>query len=79
MWIIDSTYRDGVELWEKSASGVRRVTIPYQPTFYLHLPDPHAHWELLDAHERALGEAEGRERIKVVPRDEMVGIALGRG
>lgn len=49
MWIIDSTYRDGVELWEKSASGVRRVTIPYQPTFYLHLPDPHAHWELLDA------------------------------
>lgn len=34
-------------------------------------------WQLLDAHERALGEAEGRERIKVVPREEMIDIALG--
>lgn len=29
-------------------------------------------WLALDAHERALGEAEGRERIKVVPREEQV-------
>jgi len=49
MRIIDSRYRDGVELWEKRPSGVRRVSVPYQATFYLHLPDPHAHWELLDA------------------------------
>jgi ferredoxin--NADP+ reductase len=34
-------------------------------------------WELLDAHERALGEAEGRERIKVVPREEMIAITTG--
>ncbi len=34
-------------------------------------------WELLDAHERSLGVPQGRERIKVVPRDEMVAIALG--
>ncbi len=34
-------------------------------------------WELLDAHERRLGEAAGRERIKVVPREEMVAIATG--
>jgi len=34
-------------------------------------------WERLDAHERALGEAVGRERIKVVPRDEMTAIARG--
>ena len=34
-----------------------------------------AGWELLDAHERSLGEAEGRERVKVVPREEMVTIA----
>ncbi|MBI9113983.1 FAD-dependent oxidoreductase [Sanguibacter suaedae] len=34
-------------------------------------------WQLLDAHERALGEAEGRERVKVVPREEMIDIALG--
>ncbi len=37
-----------------------------------------ADWELLDAHERGLGEPEGRERVKVVPRDEMTNIALGR-
>jgi ferredoxin--NADP+ reductase len=34
-------------------------------------------WHNLDAHERALGEPEGRARIKVVPRDEMVQIARG--
>ncbi|RPF22915.1 FAD-dependent oxidoreductase [Myceligenerans xiligouense] len=34
-------------------------------------------WELLDAHERALGEAEGRERVKVVPREEMITISQG--
>jgi ferredoxin--NADP+ reductase len=35
-------------------------------------------WELLDAYERGLGEAEGRDRIKVVPREEMVAISLGQ-
>ena len=35
-------------------------------------------WEALDAHERALGEARGRERVKVVSRDEMTDVALGR-
>ncbi|SDC16253.1 FAD-dependent oxidoreductase [Nocardioides lianchengensis] len=34
-------------------------------------------WERLDAHEVALGEAAGRERIKVVPRDEMLRAARG--
>jgi ferredoxin/flavodoxin---NADP+ reductase len=32
-------------------------------------------WHNLDSHELALGEAEGRTRIKVVPRDEMVKIS----
>ncbi len=32
-------------------------------------------WHNLDEHEKALGEAEGRARVKVVPRDEMVGIS----
>ncbi|WP_420112394.1 FAD-dependent oxidoreductase [Pseudactinotalea sp.] len=32
-------------------------------------------WEVLDAHERALGEAAGRERIKVVPREDMTDIS----
>ncbi|MFD4422267.1 FAD-dependent oxidoreductase [Agromyces sp. NPDC058484] len=34
-------------------------------------------WHRLDEHEQALGSAEGRKRIKVVPRDEMVGISRG--
>jgi len=34
-----------------------------------------AGWEATDAHELALGEAQGRERVKVVPRDELVAIA----
>jgi ferredoxin--NADP+ reductase len=34
-------------------------------------------WHNLDQHELALGEAEGRTRIKVVPRDEMVAISNG--
>lgn len=37
-----------------------------------------AHFELLDAHERSLGEPHGRERVKVVPREEMLQIAMGR-
>jgi ferredoxin--NADP+ reductase len=34
-----------------------------------------AGWQRLDSHEIALGEREGRARIKVVPRDEMVKIS----
>lgn len=34
-------------------------------------------WEVLDAYERALGQALGRERVKVVPREEMTAIARG--
>lgn len=32
-------------------------------------------WHRLDAHEVGLGQAQGRERIKVVPRDEMIRIS----
>lgn len=35
-------------------------------------------WEVLDAHERALGAARGRERVKVASREEMTDIALRR-
>lgn len=34
-------------------------------------------WHRLDQHELALGEAEGRVRIKVVPRDEMIQVSRG--
>jgi len=35
-------------------------------------------WRLLDEYERALGVAQGRERIKVVPRHEQISVSLGR-
>ncbi|WP_372594480.1 FAD-dependent oxidoreductase [Actinotalea sp.] len=34
-------------------------------------------WMLLDAYEQALGAPQGRARIKVVPREEMIAIARG--
>nr|WP_296065059.1 FAD-dependent oxidoreductase [uncultured Actinoplanes sp.] len=34
-------------------------------------------WQRLDAHEIGLGAADGRARIKVVPRDEMIRISTG--
>ncbi len=34
-------------------------------------------WHRLDEHELSLGEAEGRTRIKVVPRDEMTRVSRG--
>ncbi len=35
-------------------------------------------WHALDEHELALGEAEGRTRVKVVPREEMVAVSNRR-
>jgi len=37
-----------------------------------------SHFEVLDAHEQSLGAPHGRLRIKVVPREEMIDIAMGR-
>jgi DNA polymerase I len=49
VWILDSCYRRGsVEYWDRS-DGMSRHRIPYEPSFYLHLPDPHAHWQLMEA------------------------------
>ena len=59
MWITDTCYRDAVEIWELSRDGAsRHRTIAYTPSFYLHLPDRAAHWELLDALESAYGAEE---------------------
>ena len=35
-------------------------------------------WQRIDAHELSLGAADGRERIKVVPREELTSIALAK-
>ena len=49
MWIADSANRgDGVDLWCKEGAGIRRVHCPYDPPFYLYLPDPGAHHEMIE-------------------------------
>jgi DNA polymerase I len=50
MWIFDTTIRRGrLEIWGKEDEQVQRTSARVQPFFYLHLPDPHAHREMLDA------------------------------
>jgi ferredoxin--NADP+ reductase len=39
---------------------------------------PWSGWELLDAHEQQLGAEQGRARVKVVPREDMIDVSLGR-
>ncbi|MCE5299075.1 MAG: type B DNA-directed DNA polymerase [Methanoregulaceae archaeon] len=59
MWITDTCYRDAVEIWELTRDGVTlHRTVPCTPSFYLHLADPAAHWELLEALESAYGAEE---------------------
>ncbi len=60
--IIDTRYRDGVEIWEWSAGTTHRVTVPYAPSFLLNLPDPALHRELLEALEAEYGAEECRFR-----------------
>jgi DNA polymerase I len=48
VWILDSAYHDGVDLWYKDGP-VTRHHYDYDPPFYLYLPDPHAHHEMIDA------------------------------
>lgn len=48
MWILDTCARNGrVEIWEKGRNG-RHHTFPAYPSFLMHLPDPHAHGDLLE-------------------------------
>ena len=48
MWILDSAWRNGVDLWYRDGS-VQCRHHDYDPPFYLFLPDPHAHHEMIDA------------------------------
>jgi ferredoxin/flavodoxin---NADP+ reductase len=58
--------------------GLRRPDVQDPDAILAHLADRGATvidadgWSRLDAHELALGNKQGRERIKVVPRDEMI-------
>jgi DNA polymerase I len=58
MWILDSAYRDGgIDLWTKEGT-VTKVHYNYQPPFYVHFHDPHAHHEMIEALEERYGAKE---------------------
>lgn len=57
MWIFDSYHRGAVELWDRDRRSARPLTFRYSPSFYLHLEDPHAHWEMMEG-------LEGRFRVE---------------
>jgi len=48
MWVFDSYYKCCVELWSRER-GLERISAAYPPSFYMHLKDPHAHWEMIQA------------------------------
>ena len=48
MWIFDSYFKGCVELWNRER-GLERISVAYPPSFYMHLKDPHAHWEMIQA------------------------------
>jgi len=48
VWILDSAWRNGVDLWYRN-NGVKCLHHDYDPPFYLYLPDPLAYHEMIDA------------------------------
>jgi DNA polymerase I len=48
MWIFDSYYKGCVELWSRE-KGLTKVSAAYSPSFYVHLNDPPAHREMIEA------------------------------
>lgn len=73
METIKHVVNDQADWWTPSAPEEEAVTelLASRGIRYTNLDG----WHRLDEHEKALGEAEGRVRIKVVPRDEMVAIS----
>jgi len=47
MWIFDSYFKGCVELWSRER-GLERISAAYPQSFYMHLKDPHAHWEMIE-------------------------------
>ncbi len=49
MWVLDTAYREGVDLWCRDGSGtVTRKHHVYDPPFYLYLADTATHHEMID-------------------------------
>ena len=72
------------ELREEDVLGARMLVFANRPRSIIELLQERGieftdveGWIRLDAHERSLGNLQGRERIKVVPRDEMIQVSRG--
>ncbi len=48
MWIFDSYFKGCVTMWGRER-GLTRSSLAYPPSFYMHLKDPHAHGEMIEA------------------------------
>ena len=48
MWIFDSYYKGSVQLWGRE-NGLIQASAAYPPSFYMHLPDPPAHRDMIEA------------------------------
>jgi DNA polymerase I len=66
MWIFDSYHRGAVELWDRSRCSPKPFAFRYSPSFYLHLEDPHAHWEMIEG-------LESRFKVKECSFDTVYG------
>ena len=66
MWIFDSYHRGFVELWDRSRCSPKPFAFRYSPSFYLHLEDPHAHWEMIEG-------LESRFKVKECSFDTVYG------
>ncbi len=59
MWILDSANRgDGVDLWYREGEITRKMHCAYDPPFFLHLPDPVGHHEMIGVLEEQFGACE---------------------
>lgn len=48
MWIFDSYYKGSVHLWGRERR-LSKVSVAFPPSFYMHLRDPPAHQEMIEA------------------------------
>ncbi|MDD1678375.1 MAG: type B DNA-directed DNA polymerase [Methanomicrobiales archaeon] len=79
MWIFDTAIRRGkLEIWGKEDGKVQKTSAAVRPFFYLHLPDPHAHREMLEVLESRF-HAEECTFLTIFGPREGYAIPAGRG
>lgn len=66
-----SYFKDCVELWSRER-GLNRISTAHPPSFYMHLKDPHAYWEMIQVRlirgRQAYASRKMAERIEIQTR-----------